>query len=149
MAKLILITGGSASGKTTVAESIKEALGNDAVLISQDNFYKAIGSQDTNYDVPEAFDFELQDEILTKLFNDEEIDLPTYDFAKHSRTGSVKVKPKEYIVFEGLFTLRSKSLCDKSLFKIFVDTPADTRLARRAKRDVSQRGRKLDDVLDR
>lgn len=149
MAKLILITGGSASGKTTVAESIKETLGDDALLISQDNFYKAKGSPETNYDKPNAFDFEIQNKVITELLNDNSAELPIYDFSKHARVGYKKIEPKEFVIFEGLFSFESKLLTDNALFKIFVDTPADTRLARRALRDVKKRGRKLENVVER
>ena len=149
MNKLIIITGGSASGKTTVAESIKEILGNKAVLISQDNFYKEKGSPQTNYDQPGAFDFDLQDKVISALLKDKKTTIPIYDFTLHKRIDNIEIEPKEYIILEGLFTFQSNLLNSNSLFKIFVDTPSDTRLARRVLRDFNTRGRKLEDILER
>lgn len=149
MYKIILVSGGSASGKTTVAKELKNKYKGEAILISQDVFYKAQGSPETNYDLPEAFDFELQNQIFNDLRNGKEVDLPVYSFADHKRIGTKKVKPTKLIIFEGLFTLHDKEFRDKADFRIFVDTPSDTRLARRVKRDVNERGRDVNAVLDR
>lgn len=149
MKKLIIITGGSASGKTTVAESIHELLGSKATLISQDNFYKATGSPQTNYDKPDAFDFDLQEKTINALLQGKTTEIPNYDFNLHKRVNSTEVTPKDYIILEGLFAFESKLLRKHSLFKIFVDTPSDTRLARRVLRDFKERGRKLEQILER
>lgn len=147
--KLILITGGSASGKTHLAAELSRHFGKRAVFLSQDSFYKPGGNPERNYDEPKAFDFDIQREVLAKLLNNEVADVPVYDFAKHDRVGHEKVEPAEYIIFEGLFTFYDYELTKMADFKIFVDTPADTRLARRIVRDVQERGRDVKEVVDR
>ena len=149
MAKLIFITGGSASGKTTIAKSMKDAFGNSATLISQDMFYIPTRSDDTNYDIPEAFDWKLQEEILTKLSNNMDVEIPIYSFEKHDRIGFQKVNATEVIIFEGLFTFWDEIVANLADFQIFVDTPSDTRLARRIMRDVEERGRDPIEVINR
>ena len=149
MAKLIFVTGGSASGKTTIAKNIKEALGDSAVLISQDMFYKSTSSNKTNYDEPEAFDWKLQKEVFNDIKSKKEVKIPIYSFEEHRRVGETSIKPAEVIIFEGLFTFWDEELANLADFQIFVDTPSDTRLARRLKRDISERGRDPVDVLER
>ena len=146
---LVLITGGSASGKTMVARELKEAFGDKAVYLSQDNFYKPGGDEDRNYDVPEAFDFKTQRKVLKALLGGQEATLPVYDFAVHDVIDHVKLQPAKIIIFEGLFTLHDYKLTQLADFKIFVDTPADTRLARRLLRDVKERGRDTVEVISR
>ena len=149
MPKLILITGGSASGKTTVAHHLSKQFGNQAVFLSQDNFYKPKGNKETNYDVPGAFDYIKQKEVLDKLLNNEKAVVPKYNFEKHERDGEFVLNPADVIIFEGLFVCDHQSTADMASLKIFVDTPSDTRLGRRMIRDVNERGRKLEDVYKR
>lgn len=147
--KLILITGGSASGKTHLAKELAKHFGSRAIFLSQDSFYKPGGGHDRNYDEPAAFDFEKQKQVLKELLDNKETTLPVYDFAKHDVVGSTPIKPAEYIIFEGLFTFYDYELSKLADFKIFVDTPADTRLARRIMRDVKERGRDVEEVINR
>lgn len=147
--KLIIITGGSASGKTHLAAELARHFGKKAVFISQDSFYKPKGGPERNYDEPAAFDFKTQHEALSKLINNEAAEIPVYDFAKHDRVGTQLIEPAEYIIFEGLFTFYDYETAKIADFKIFVDTPADTRLARRIVRDVNERGRDVQEVVNR
>lgn len=149
MSKIIFVTGGSASGKTTIAKNIKEALGEDAILISQDMFYIPTKSDDTNYDIPSAFDWKLQNEVFKKIQNGESVEIPIYCFEKHDRIGTTKIQSHDIIIFEGLFTFWDDELIEKADFQIFVDTPSDTRLARRLIRDVKERGRDPLQVINR
>ena len=147
--KIVLIAGGSASGKTTVANALKELMQDDILLITQDSFYLPEGTVNTNYDTPKAFDFELQNEVLEKLSKGEEADVPIYDFAQHKRVGTKTIQPKPIIIFEGLFAFHNNDLFNMSEMKIFVDTPADKRLARRILRDIKERGREIEDIITR
>lgn len=149
MAKLIFVTGGSASGKTTIAKNIAESLGDSATLISQDMFYKPTKSNETNYDIPSAFDWDLQIEVFKKLSRGEEVEIPHYSFELHDRDGVTKIKPSSVIIFEGLFTFWNHELTKLADFQIFVDTPSDTRLARRLLRDVKDRNRDPIEVIER
>jgi uridine kinase len=147
--KLILIVGGSASGKTTLSNMICELLDSKVTLITLDSYYKPKGSAKTNYDSPKSFDFKLLESDLKKMMNNEEINLPVYNYATFSRTSYEKVKASEYIIVEGIHTLYSKNIKNMADFKIFVETPSDTRLARRILRDIKERGRKTEDVINR
>lgn len=149
MPKMIFITGGSASGKTTLANQMKAKFGKDAILISQDSFYKSTGNPNANYDVPKAFDFKLQKEVFAALARGEEVEIPIYDFSTHSRNGTRIVTPAPIIIFEGLFTFYDSALLKNADLKVFVDTPADTRLGRRIIRDVKERGRDVAEVIAR
>ena len=147
--EIVLIAGGSASGKTTVAEALRNLMPEEILLITQDSFYLPVGSESTNYDTPKAFDFELQNEVITKLANGEPAEIPVYDFVTHSRTGTRTVEPKSIIILEGLFAFHNNEMFNMAELKIFVDTPADKRLARRILRDTKERGRELDDIIVR
>lgn len=149
MTKIIFITGGSASGKSTVATQISEALKGDATIVTQDSFYLPKGTPETNYDEPSAFDWKLQEEALESLSKGLSFDIPIYNFSKHARDGFETIEPKKVIIFEGLFTFHDKKVSKHADFQIFVDTPSDIRLARRLRRDISQRGRDMDEVLNR
>ena len=149
MSKILFVTGGSASGKTTISQNIKKALGDRATLISQDMFYIPTKSDKANYDIPQAFDWDLQKQILNELKKNREVSIPIYSFEEHDRVGSIKVRPSEIIIFEGLFTFWDYELTKLADFQIFVDTPSDTRLARRLKRDIEERGRETIEVITR
>ncbi|KAG8131581.1 putative Uridine-cytidine kinase protein, partial [Naja naja] len=123
---VIGLGGGSASGKTTVARMIIEALDVPwVVLLSMDSFYKELAaSNDFNFDHPDAFDFDLMIATLKKLKQGKSVKIPVYDFTSHSRK-------KEWLLD----------------MKIFVDTDSDIRLVRRLRRDISERGREIDGVI--
>jgi uridine kinase len=151
--KLVGITGGSGSGKTTIVRKISEIV-SDFVFIPQDNYYKSAeyisNSNITafNFDHPEAFDNELLFEHLSMLKHGEKIEMPQYDFVRHRRkTEKVLVEPKRLVIFEGImvfFDPRIRGLLD---LKLYVDTPDDIRFIRRMKRDIEERGRTLDSVV--
>lgn len=153
---LIGIAGGSASGKSSIAQRLKNeySLTNSVVIIRQDDYYKDQSHLTmeervkTNYDHPLAFDNELLIQHLNALMNGETIEKPTYDYTVHNRSEVTEtIKPCDVIVLEGLFVLESESLRDLLDMKIFVDTDADLRFIRRMVRDVKERGRSLDSVV--
>ncbi|KAI8584185.1 hypothetical protein K450DRAFT_218553 [Umbelopsis ramanniana AG] len=154
---LIGIAGGSASGKTSVAERILKNLNVPwVVIISMDSFYNILSPEDSklahsnnfDFDVPAAFDFETLFDCLTKLKQGKSVEIPIYNFNTHSRETRTKtVYGANVIIFEGIFALYDKKIIDLMDLKIFVDTDADIRLARRLKRDIAERGRDLEGIL--
>lgn len=154
---VIGICGGSASGKTTVANKIIEALGHPWVtLLSMDSFYKVLtdkqhdqaASNDYNFDHPDAFDFELLRKTLQRLKHFKSVEVPIYNFITHSREAKSKTMyGANVIIFEGILTFYHLEICDLLDMKVFVDTDSDIRLARRLRRDITQRGRELEGVL--
>ena len=148
------IAGGSASGKTTIVNRIKEKFGNDIVVISHDSYYKAhneLSYEDRsrlNYDHPSSFDTDLLISDIKKLKNGEEVDIPVYDYSIHNRSDqNIHVVPKPVIILEGILILENKELRDLMDVKVFVDTDADERLMRRIKRDTIERARSVSSVL--
>nr|CAH7765821.1 unnamed protein product [Callosobruchus chinensis] len=154
---VIGICGGSASGKTTVAQKIIESLGVPWVtLLSMDSFYKVLnekqhdmaGRNEYNFDHPDAFDFDLLIATLQRLKEGRKVEVPVYNFVTHSRETRTKTMyGANVIIFEGILTFHHPKVVEMLDMKIFVDTDADVRLARRLKRDISQRGRDLEGVL--
>ncbi|XP_063902015.1 uridine-cytidine kinase-like 1 [Zophobas morio] len=154
---LIGITGGSASGKTTVATSIIQELGVPwVVLMSMDSFYRELTpnekilAEENNYDFdhPNAFDFDLCYDVLRKLKSGKGVELPIYDFKTHSRSKETqKLYGANVIIFEGILSFYSKKIRDLMDMLIFVDTDSDIRLARRLKRDITERGRDIHGVI--
>lgn len=145
--KVVFITGGSASGKTTLADQIISKFGGRALLVSQDSFYKKLG-KGANFDHPDALDFEKMKDVIRKLKDNKPAEIPIYDFTISNPVGSEIIQPKPILIFEGLFTLYDPELAELADFKIFVDTPADVRLSRRIQRDINERKRALDSVVD-
>lgn len=153
---IIGIAGGTGSGKSTVAQEIYSSLPEESIsVIEQDNYYKDQSHLSfeertkTNYDHPDAFDTALLLEHLKKLSMGEAIDKPIYDFANHTRKKeTVKVEPKDIVVLEGIMILVEPEIRNMLDIKIFVDTDADVRIIRRIKRDIKERGRTLDSVID-
>uniref|UniRef100_A0A8B9BMW0 Uridine-cytidine kinase n=1 Tax=Anser brachyrhynchus TaxID=132585 RepID=A0A8B9BMW0_9AVES len=154
---VIGLCGGSASGKTTVATRIIEALDVPwVVLLSMDSFYKVLdeGQQalaarsDYNFDHPDAFDFELLVNVLRKLKKGKSVKVPVYDFTTHSRRREWKtVYGANVIVFEGILAFANKELLKLLDMKVFVDTDSDIRLVRRLQRDIMERGRDIVGVI--
>jgi len=151
--KIIGISGGSGSGKTTIVRKISESI-SEFVFIPQDNYYRSaefITNQnitDFNFDHPNAFDKELMFQHLNDLKNGKSIQMPQYDFVHHRRQDeTVEVKPKKVIIFEGIMVFYEKSIRDLMDLKIFVDTPDDIRFIRRLQRDVNERGRTQESVI--
>jgi len=148
--KIIGITGGAGSGKTTIVRKISEFVP-DFVFIPQDNYYKSatfISNENItafNFDHPEAFDTDLIAEHLAGLKRGEAIEMPQYDFVHHRRMEStVRVEPKKLVVFEGIMIFVDKRVRDLLDLKLYVDTPDDIRFIRRLTRDIRERGRTVD-----
>ncbi|RKM59508.1 uridine kinase [Butyrivibrio sp. XB500-5] len=151
---IVGIAGGTASGKTTIVRKIKESFGDDIVVINHDSYYKAhndLSYEDRtrlNYDHPDAFDTERMIEDVKKLKNNEEVDIPVYDFSIHNRVdATVHIIPKNVIILEGILVLENKELRDLMDIKVFVDTDADERLMRRIIRDMAERARSIESIL--
>ncbi|XP_062933876.1 uridine-cytidine kinase-like 1 isoform X7 [Cynocephalus volans] len=154
---VIGLGGGSASGKTTVARMIIEALDVPwVVLLSMDSFYKVLTKQQQeqaahnnfNFDHPDAFDFDLIVSTLKKLKQGKSVKVPIYDFTTHSRKKDWKtLYGANVIIFEGIMAFADKTLLELLDMKIFVDTDSDIRLVRRLRRDISERGRDIEGVI--
>lgn len=153
---IIGVTGGSGSGKTSVSREIFDSLnGHSLLMIQEDSYYK---NQDdisfdervkVNYDHPNAFDTDLLIEQLGDLLEWKAIDIPVYDYVQHTRSKkTVHVEPKEVIIVEGILVLNDPRLRDLMDIKIFVDTDDDIRIIRRIQRDLEERGRSLQSVID-
>lgn len=153
---IIGVTGGSGSGKTSVSRAIFDQLqGHSLMMLQEDSYYK---SQDdvpfeertkVNYDHPNAFDTDLLIEQLEDLLAWKTIEIPVYDYAAHTRSKEVVVQePREVIIVEGILTLNDARLRDLMDIKIFVDTDDDIRIIRRIQRDIEERGRTLQSVID-
>jgi uridine kinase len=153
---IIGICGGSGSGKTTVAKKLVEALGEgQTVLLAQDSYYKDHSDLSleerarVNFDHPESVDFNLLIAHLQALKRNQPIDRPPYDFTQHLRTTSVeRLEPKPIIIVEGILILHEPRLRVMFDLKVYVDTDADIRFIRRLRRDVRERGRTLEAVVD-
>ena len=154
---IIGIAGGTGCGKTTVVNQILDQLPEGEVgVISQDSYYKDTSHLNydervkINFDHPRSIDFELLESHLKELKQGNAIDQPVYSFVKHNRTGdTVKAKPRKVMIVEGILILTNPELRDMFDIKIFVHADSDERLIRRLKRDISERGRDLEEVLNR
>lgn len=154
---IIGIAGGSASGKTSVSKIVYNSFKdtNSISIIKEDDYYKDQTHLDfetrkkTNYDHPFAFDHDLMCNQLKALINGESIDKPTYDYATHNRSEVREhIDSTDVIIVEGLFVLEEKEIRDLLDIKVFVDTPNDIRFIRRLIRDVKERGRDIDNIID-
>ena len=153
---LIGIAGGTGSGKSTVTKEIFKSINEDSVtIIEQDSYYKDQSNLSynervkTNYDHPDAFDNKLLIAQLNDLLNGKMIMKPIYDFELHNRKEeSLKVGPKDIIILEGILILFEKEIRDLLDIKIFVDTDSDVRIIRRIERDIKERGRTLDSIIN-
>ena len=154
---IIGITGGTGCGKTTVVNQIvNELSAEDVTVISQDSYYKDLShltfEQRTqiNFDHPNSIDFELLKEHLLALKAGKTIDTPTYSFVEHNRTKeTVLVKPTNVVIVEGILIFSHPDIRDLFNIKIFVHADSDERLIRRIKRDITERGRDVEEVLNR
>ena len=157
MARLILIAGGSSSGKTTISKAIAESLtGLTVSLISMDDYYKDISnfSKDEidsyNFDHPDAIDLNLLENDIRNALGNSEIFIPSYDFVSHkSNPGAIRIPESDVILLEGIFALYHQPLLDCADLKLFVDAAADVRLSRRILRDSNERGDNIKTVLDK
>ncbi len=151
---IIGIAGGTASGKTTIVNKLKEMFADDVELISHDCYYKAHDDMPyeertkLNYDHPSSFDTDRMIEDIKALKRGETIYRPVYDFSIHNRVPeTVKVEPKKVILIEGILIFENKELRDLMDIKIFVDADADERLMRRMIRDMKYRGRTIESII--
>ena len=152
---VIGIAGGTGSGKTTLMNNLIEKFSENVTLLSHDNYYKRHDELTyeqrcrLNYDEPAALETDLMARHLDQLRRGEAIDCPVYDFTQHNRSDkTIRIIPKRVIIVEGILIFENKQLRDLMDVRIFVDTDADVRLCRRILRDVSERGRSLESVLN-
>jgi uridine kinase len=152
---LIGVAGGSNSGKTTIATRLAELMGEEKLsLIKLDSYYVERSEQPmdervrANYDHPDAFDWALLNDHLAALTAGASVEVPVYDYAIHDRSDRFEtVKATRVVVVEGILVLWEPRLRERFDLKIFVDTPADERLIRRLRRDVAERGRTPEGIL--
>lgn len=152
---VIGIAGGSGSGKTTLTNQIAAQFKEQITIITHDNYYKAHDDMDydersrLNYDHPNAFETQLMIEHLKALKNGEAIECPVYDYTIHNRSkNTITIVPNKVIIVEGILIFENRELCDLMDIRIFVDTDADLRILRRIKRDVMERARSLESVIN-
>ena len=151
---IVGIAGGSGSGKTTLARVVAEEVGDcHALLLSLDNYYRDLSPlapekrETVNFDNPDAIDWPLFRRHLRALREATSIEMPIYRFSDHTRVSSTPIEPREVIIIEGIFALVDLTVCELMDVRLFVDTPADIRLARRITRDVEERERTVASVL--
>lgn len=152
---IIGIAGGSGSGKSTFAARLKEAFPKQVSLISCDNYYlphDELSLEERahlNYDAPEALEFDLMVRHLEELKNGQAALCPVYDFTRHTRSNQVtRIEPRPIILIDGILIFHDEALRECMNLKIYVETDADERILRRARRDIVERGRDLDSVID-
>ncbi|MGL6174063.1 MAG: uridine kinase [Cellulosilyticaceae bacterium] len=152
---VIGVAGGTGSGKTTLAHKIKEAFGDQVVMLSHDYYYKSNSHLPfeerlkLNYDHPNSFDTDLLIEHVRQLKEGKTIYHPVYSFVEHTRLEEkVETEPTKVILVEGILIFENQELCDLLNIKVFVDTDADVRILRRLVRDVQERGRDMNSVVE-
>ena len=152
--RLVGIAGGTGSGKTTLARAISGAT-TSSVIIPMDNYYKSTRGLEMeekaalNYDHPDAYDWSLLGEQLSILLRGRPIRMPVYSYECHDRTGETKgVEPAGLVIVEGILALYDRSLNEQMGLKIFIDADEATRFSRRMERDVRDRGRSRESVID-
>lgn len=151
---IIGIAGGSGSGKSTFAQRIKDAFPNQVSLISCDNYYLPHDEltleerANLNYDAPYSLEFDLMVRHLEALKNGKSVQCPVYDFTRHTRSDAVtEIEPRPIILIDGILIFHDPALRACMDLKIYVETDADERILRRARRDMRERGRDLDSVI--
>ena len=149
------IAGGTGSGKTTITKKLMQRFGGDVSVIYHDNYYKAHHSMSyeersrLNYDHPDSFDTDLLIQAVKDLKAGRSVTCPVYDYTIHDRSDQViEVKPAKVVIVEGILIFQSRELCQQMDIKIYVDTDADVRILRRIVRDVRDRGRSLESVVN-
>ncbi len=152
---LIGICGGSGSGKTLVARSVERALGRDHVLlIEQDSYYRDFGDIPIderalrNFDHPSAFDTPLMIANMRDMLAGRPVKVPVYDYSRHARAGYAELVARDVILVDGILIFEEPELRDMMDIRVYVDTEPDVRLARRIRRDITERGRSLESVLE-
>lgn len=151
---IVGVAGGSASGKTEIVKTLKKHFEDKIEIIEHDNYYFAHDNltmderASLNYDHPQAFETDLLIEHVKKIINNEEIDIPTYDFTIHTRSSdTLKKFPKPIVIVEGILVLENEELRNLMDMKVFVDCDGDVRLKRRITRDVVERDRTIESIL--
>ncbi len=157
---IIAIAGASASGKSLFSQTIYNELVNDLepgaiAILEEDSYYRCQSHlpfdhrTQTNYDHPDAFEHELMHEHIGLLREGKEIEVPTYDYAEHTRSDRIRrIHPAKVVIIEGILLLSDQELCDEFDIKVFIDTPLDICLMRRMQRDIEERGRSLASVTE-
>lgn len=153
---IIGICGGTGAGKTTVANRILESVSADEVVfIQQDLYYRNLKDMPldyrnaANFDHPDAVDNELLVNHLKKLRANEPVELPIYDFRTHTRLpATTRIEPRPIVIVEGILIFAEPRLLEQMDIKVFVDTPDDVRFIRRLQRDIAERGRTVDSVIE-
>ena len=149
------VAGGSGSGKTTLTENLIQRFSDHICVVHHDNYYKPHDDlpfevrAKLNYDCPDTFETSLLAQQLRQLRQGQTVDCPTYDYTNHTRAkATVRLVPQPVILLEGILIFTEPKLCDLMDLKVFVDTDADVRLARRMLRDLEERGRSVRSVID-
>lgn len=153
---VIGIGGGTGSGKTTVAKRIMELIGEDrCAILPLDNYYRDMSylpmeeRRKQNYDHPDMIEHELLVKHLKELIDGKAVEVPTYDFATYTRRKkTIRLEPKPFVIVEGIFALYYEELLSLYDLAIYVDTEDDIRFIRRLKRDIKERGRSVDSVIE-
>ena len=152
---VIGIAGGTGSGKTTITRKLMQRFGHEVSVIYHDNYYKAHHNMPyeerakLNYDQPDAFDTDQLIEAVRALKKGRSVVCPVYDYSIHDRSEkTITVKPARVVIVEGILIFENKELCDLMDIKVFVDADADVRILRRIVRDVRDRGRSLESVVN-
>lgn len=154
---IIGIAGGSGSGKTTIAHEIADRINDDdhIMIMTQDSYYKdntdlpMSERKKINYDHPDAFDMPLLEAQLNQLLHRKSIEMPTYDFTAHTRSDeTIHIEPADIIILEGILVLFNEEIRNLMDIKVFADTDDDIRFIRRLERDMKERGRSLDSVIN-
>lgn len=153
---IIGISGGTGSGKTTVANGILESVeASEVAFLQQDSYYRNLNQmpldfrRQVNFDHPDAIDNELLVEHVRTLKAGRAVELPLYDFKTHTRMPeTLRMEPKPIIIIEGILIFNDPRLLDEMDIKVFVDTPDDIRFIRRLRRDIVERGRTVDSVIE-
>ena len=149
------IAGGTGAGKTTVAKEVTESVDEPITLVPLDNYYKDLSHMDfeerteVNYDHPSAFEWDLLREQFDTLLSGQPVEMPQYDFENHVRRDErIHVEPTDVIVLEGILALYDDGLNEMLDLHLYVETDADVRILRRIQRDVVERGRDLEGVME-
>ncbi|MDP6577968.1 MAG: uridine kinase [Candidatus Marinimicrobia bacterium] len=153
---LLGIGGGTGSGKTVLSNNLLDKFNKDEIaIIRQDSYYRDLSHQTsqerarTNFDHPEALDFDLLTKHLEILLNDDPVEMPVYNFSTHTRTPIKKqLDPRPILILEGTMVLTHQQIRDKMDIKIYVETDADVRFIRRLQRDINERSRTMEDVIE-
>ena len=156
--KLIILAGSSGSGKTTIAKKIAEKFKkSQAQIICLDHFYKPHNvlmamykNGELNHDHPSSFDWVLLKKVLKKLLSNQPTYIPIYDYITNTRTNqTIKIKPSKILILEGTLSMYDKMIRNMASLKIFVDTPLDECFIRRMERDVKERNRSRQSIIEK